>query len=55
MPEAWRTTISFVAAGMIFVLCQVLSGGAIGPAAKSTSDDPGDRTYTAAGESRPTN
>jgi len=50
MHESWRTYISFMAAGMIFVLCQVLAGSSSGPAPTATSDDPGDRTYTARDE-----
>ena len=45
MWESWRTDISFVLVGTIFILCQALSGGVPGSPADAISTDPGDRTY----------
>jgi hypothetical protein len=45
MWESWRTYLSFVLVGAIFVLCQVLSGGVPGNQADAQSADPGDRSY----------
>jgi hypothetical protein len=43
--ESWRTYVAFALVGAIFVLCQVLSGGAPGNRAEDAGTDPGDRTY----------
>jgi hypothetical protein len=45
MWESWRTYISFVLVGAIFILCQALSGGVSGNQADGQSADPGDRSY----------
>ena len=45
MWESWRTYVSFVLVGAIFILCQVLSGGVPGNQAEGQSADPGDRSY----------
>jgi hypothetical protein len=43
--ESWRTYIAFALVGAIFVLAQVLSGGAPGNRAEDAGADPGDRSY----------
>ena len=43
--EGWRTYIAFALVGAIFVLAQVLSGGATGNRAEDVGADPGDRSY----------
>ena len=45
MWESWRTYLSFVLVGAIFILCQALSGGVPGNQADGLSTDPGDRSY----------
>ena len=45
MRESWRTYVSFVLVGAIFILCQALSGGVPGNQADGLSTDPGDRSY----------
>jgi hypothetical protein len=45
MWESWRTYLSFVLVGAIFILCQALSGGIPGNQADGSSTDPGDRSY----------
>jgi hypothetical protein len=45
MWESWRTYVSFVLVGAIFILCQALSGGVPGNQAEGVSADPGDRSY----------
>jgi hypothetical protein len=45
MWESWRTYISFVLVGTIFILCQALSGGTSGRQPEEVTADPGDRTY----------
>jgi hypothetical protein len=45
MRESWRTYVSFVLVGAIFILCQALSGGAPGNRAEGQPADPGDRSY----------
>ena len=45
MRESWRTYVSFVLVGAIFILCQALSGGGAGNRAESQPADPGDRSY----------
>jgi hypothetical protein len=45
MWESWRTYLSFVLVGAIFILCQALSGGVPGNQADGQSADPGDRSY----------
>ena len=43
--ESWRTYICFAVVGVIFIVCQVLSGGGPAKQAEETSVDPVDRTY----------
>jgi hypothetical protein len=45
MWESWRTYLSFVLVGAIFILCHALSGGLPGNQADGPSVDPGDRSY----------
>jgi hypothetical protein len=45
MWESWRTYVSFVLVGAIFILCQALSGGVPGNQAEGVAADPGDRSY----------
>jgi hypothetical protein len=45
MWESWRTYISFTLVGTIFMLCQVMSGGAPGNQVEGTSADLSDSTY----------
>ena len=45
MWESWRTYISFVLVGAIFILCQALSGGGSGRLPEDAAADPGDRSY----------
>jgi hypothetical protein len=45
MFESWRTYISFVLVGAIFILCQALSGGTSGRQPDDATADPGDRSY----------
>jgi hypothetical protein len=45
MWESWRTYISFVLVGTIFILCQALSGGRSGHQPEEVTADPGDRSY----------
>jgi hypothetical protein len=45
MRESWRTYVSFVLVGAIFILCQALSGGVPGNRAEGQPADPGDRSY----------
>jgi hypothetical protein len=45
MWESWRTYLSFVLVGAIFILCQALSGGVPGNQPDGQSADPGDRSY----------
>ena len=45
MFESWRTYISFVLVGAIFILCQALSGGTSGRQPDEATADPGDRSY----------
>jgi hypothetical protein len=45
MWESWRTYLSFVLVGAIFILCQALSGGIPGNQPDGLSTDPGDRSY----------
>ena len=45
MWESWRTYLSFVLVGAIFILCQALSGGVPGNQADGLYTDPGDRSY----------
>ena len=45
MWESWRTYVSFVLVGAIFILYQALSGGVPGNQADGLSTDPGDRSY----------
>jgi hypothetical protein len=45
MWESWRTYISFVLVGAIFILCQALSGRTSGNQSEEITSDPGDRTY----------
>ena len=45
MWESWRTYISFVLVGAIFILCQALSGGSSGRQPEDATADPGDRSY----------
>jgi hypothetical protein len=44
MWESWRTYISFVLVGAIFILCQALSGGRPAQQLEDAAADPGDRT-----------
>jgi hypothetical protein len=44
MWESWRTYLSFVLVGAIFVVCQALSGGAP-PQGEGIAAEPGDSTY----------
>jgi hypothetical protein len=43
--ESWRTYVSFVLVGAIFVVCQALSGGVTGNQPAGFSAEPGDSTY----------
>jgi hypothetical protein len=45
MWESWRTYISFVLVGAIFILCQALSGGMSSRQSEDATADPGDRSY----------
>jgi len=45
MWESWRTSISFVLVGAIFVVCQALSGGVTGNQPDGLAAEPGDSTY----------
>ena len=45
MWESWRTYISFVLVGAIFILCQALSGGTSSQPPEEVTADPGDRSY----------
>jgi hypothetical protein len=45
MWESWRSYISFVLVGAIFILCQALSGGVPVDRAEDVSAAPGDRSY----------
>ena len=45
MRESWRTYISFVLVGAIFILCQALSGRTSGHQPEEATADPGDRSY----------
>ena len=45
MGESWRTYVSFVLVGAIFVVCQALSGGVTGNQPEGFTAEPGDSTY----------
>ena len=45
MWESWRTYVSFVLVGAIFVICQALSGGVTGNQPEGFAAEPGDSTY----------
>ncbi len=45
MWESWRTDLSFVLVGAIFLVCQSLSGGVTDPRAEGADAAPGDRSY----------
>jgi hypothetical protein len=45
MRESWRTYLSFILVGAIFIACQALSGGSPGTQSTGLSAEGGDSSY----------